>query len=84
MLANGLKVKLFYISVPDCKCNAADNQGCIMSAIARQVFYLLLVINSRSLKITVVSLSYKLCSILDDEWLPQISSVKHCHRFASS
>ena len=59
ILANGLKVKLFYISVPDCKCNAADHQGCIMSAVARQVFYLLLVINSRSLNITVVSLSYK-------------------------
>ena len=59
ILANGLKVKLFYISVPDCKCNAADHQGCIMSAVARQVFCLLPVINSRSLKVTVVSLSYK-------------------------
>ena len=58
ILANGLKVKLFYISVPDCKCNAADHQGCIMSAVARQVFYLLPVINS--------SLSYK--NMFDIRW----------------
>ena len=66
ILANGLKVKLFYISVPDCKCNAADHQGCIMSAVARQVFCLLPVANSRSLKITVVSLSYK--NMFDIRW----------------
>ena len=40
MLANGLKVNLLYISVPGCECDAADNQGCIMSAVVRQVFYL--------------------------------------------
>ena len=37
-----------------------------MSAPARQVFYLLIVINSRSLKVTVVSLSYK--NVFDIRW----------------